>query len=432
MPAADGWNADAGSCRATPYVRGIMADMRRRLHDLSVRCLAAVCALVPFVLASCSVNVSSGSSDAAVTQSAPSDDSLNRESAPPVSDESSCDRAVRAVDAMTLQERVGQLVMAPLYAGSDPSALSDLIADRHVGSILLIGNWTSGVAGVAQAVSALQSYAADGDKLLVATDQEGGLVQHLQGDGFDRMPSATDQGAMDLDQLRDSASVWGSQLKSAGVNIDLAPVVGTVTVPRGSNAPIGALDRDFGLDADGNAEHAKAFIQGMRDAGVGSVVKHYPGLGSVTGNTDFTADGILDTTTTLDCDQIEAFNSSLDANPAMVMMSLATYQAIDPNNPAVFSSALITDYLRGEVGFQGVVTSDSMSAAALDGFEPDDLGVRLVDAGGDLACIGDLDYVGLILDGLYAKASSDSAFSKKVRQSAIRVMTLKYDMGLAQ
>ena len=115
----------------------------------------------------------------------------------------------------------------------------------------------------------------------------------------------------------------------------------------------------FGLDADGNADHAKAFIQGMADSGVGSAIKHYPGLGSVTGNTDFTADGILDTTTTLDGAEIGAFNSTLEANPSMVMMSLATYQAIDPNNPAVFSSALVTDYLRNTVGFQGVITSDS-------------------------------------------------------------------------
>ena len=208
-------------------------------------------------------------------------------------------------------------------------------------------------------------------------------------------------------------------------------MVGTVTVDRASNGPIGALYRDFGLDADGNADHAKAFIQGMADSGVGSAIKHYPGLGSVTGNTDFTADGILDTTTTLDGAEIGAFNSTLEANPSMVMMSLATYQAIDPNNPAVFSSALVTDYLRNTVGFQGVITSDSLSATALGGIQPSDLGVRLVEAGGDLACIGASDYVQQVLDGLNAKAAADSAFADKVTQSAIRVMTLKYSMGLA-
>ena len=205
-----------------------------------------------------------------------------------------------------------------------------------------------------------------------------------------------------------------------------------MTVDRAANAPVGALDRDFGLDAAGNADHAKAFIQGMADSGVGSAIKHYPGLGSVTGNTDFTADGILDTTTTLNGAEINAFNSALEANPSMVMMSLATYQAIDPNNPAVFSSALVTDYLRNTVGFQGVITSDSLSATALSGVQPSDLGVRLVEAGGDLACIGAFDYVQQVLDGLNAKAAADSAFADKVKQSAIRVMTLKYSMGLAQ
>ena len=333
---------------------------------------------------------------------------------------------------MTLDERIGQLVMAPLPAGSDPSTLRDLIVDQHVGSVLIIGNWNSGTTGVSAATSELQSYAPSNNRLLMTTDQEGGSVQHLSGNGFDTMPSATDQGTMDTAQLRQSAATWGAQLKSAGINVDLAPVVGTVTVDRSSNAPIGALNRDFGLDAAGNAKHAKAFIEGMSDSGVGSAVKHYPGLGSVTGNTDFTASGILDTTTTLDGPEISAFNSTLEASPSMVMMSLATYQAIDPDNPAVFSSTLVTGYLRGKIGFQGVVTSDSLSATALSGVQPSDLGVRLVEAGGDLACIGASSYVQPVLDGLNAKAAGDATFARKVQQSAIRVMTLKYEMGLAR
>ena len=357
---------------------------------------------------------------------------LGKSAVPSVTDDSPHGKAVRAVDAMTLDERIGQLVMAPLPAGSDPSTLRDLIVDQHVGSVLIIGNWNSGTTGVSAATSELQSYAPSNNRLLMTTDQEGGSVQHLSGNGFDTMPSATDQGTMDTAQLRQSAATWGAQLKSAGINVDLAPVVGTVTVDRSSNAPIGALNRDFGLDAAGNAKHAKAFIEGMSDSGVGSAVKHYPGLGSVTGNTDFTASGILDTTTTLDGPEINAFNSTLEASPSMVMMSLATYQAIDPNNPAVFSSTLVTGYLRGKIGFQGVVTSDSLSATALSGVQPSDLGVRLVEAGGDLACIGASSYVQPVLDGLNAKAAGDATFARKVQQSAIRVMTLKYEMGLAR
>lgn len=342
-------------------------------------------------------------------------------------------KASRAIATMSLDERAGQLIMAPMFAGGNPADLSALISTRHVGSVVLIGNWNNGTAAAKTAADALQSYAPSGNQLIVSTDQEGGQVQHLKGSGFDTMPSAVAQGQMSADTLRSSAKTWGGQLKQAGINVDLAPVLGTVQVKRSSNAPIGALNRDFGLDSNGNAQHGIAFVEGMRDAGVGATVKHYPGLGAVTGNTDFTTEGILDTTTTLDDEEIGAFNTTIkQAKPAMVMMSLATYQRIDSSAPAAFSSKIIDGTLRGSVGYDGVVISDSLSAAAVSGIATKDLGVRLVDAGGDLACIGDTSYVTSILDGIIARAQSDPAFAKKVTASATRVMTLKYQMGLAK
>ena len=342
-------------------------------------------------------------------------------------------KASRAIATMSLDERAGQLIMAPMFAGGNPADLSALISTRHVGSVVLIGNWNNGTAAAKTAADALQSYAPSGNQLIVSTDQEGGQVQHLKGSGFDTVPSAVAQGQMSADTLRSSAKTWGGQLKQAGINVDLAPVLGTVQVKRSSNAPIGALNRDFGLDSNGNAQHGIAFVEGMRDAGVGATVKHYPGLGAVTGNTDFTTEGILDTTTTLDDEEIGAFNTTIkQAKPAMVMMSLATYQRIDSSAPAAFSSKIIDGTLRGSVGYDGVVISDSLSAAAVSGIATKDLGVRLVDAGGDLACIGDTSYVTPILDGIIARAQSDPAFAKKVTASATRVMTLKYQMGLAK
>ncbi|PST49250.1 beta-glucosidase [Bifidobacterium callitrichos] len=341
-------------------------------------------------------------------------------------------KARRLVAAMSPEERVGQLVMAPLFAGSDPSTLKSAIADRHVGSVLIIGNWRSGVAGVRKATDTLQSYAPEGDRLIMATDQEGGLVQHLKGAGFDTMPSAVRQGAMPVDELRRSAAVWGSQLKDAGINVDLAPVLGTVTIDRKSNAPVGALNRDFGLDAAGNAAHGAAFVEGMRDAGVQSSIKHYPGLGAVRGNTDFTANGITDATTTVESAELQAFHTVIDqTKPAMVMMSLATYQSIDPNSPAAFSPTIVDGLLRGTHGFDGVVTSDSLSAEAVAHVPTDQLGVRFIEAGGDLACIGQTADIAPILDGLNARAKADQTFAQKVTESATRVMRLKVQMGLA-
>ena len=373
-----------------------------------------------------------------------SSSTLNRDKAPTPKPQKSQERqkaagdspaakASRAIATMSLDERAGQLIMAPMFAGGNPADLSALISTRHVGSVVLIGNWNNGTAAAKTAADALQSYAPSGNQLIVSTDQEGGQVQHLKGSGFDTMPSAVAQGQMSADTLRSSAKTWGGQLKQAGINVDLAPVLGTVQVKRSSNAPIGALNRDFGLDSNGNAQHGIAFVEGMRDAGVGATVKHYPGLGAVTGNTDFTTEGILDTTTTLDGEEIGAFNTTIkQAKPAMVMMSLATYQRIDSSAPAAFSSKIIDGTLRGSVGYDGVVISDSLSAAAVSGIATKDLGVRLVDAGGDLACIGDTSYVTPILDGIIARAQSDPAFAKKVTASATRVMTLKYQMGLAK
>lgn len=373
-----------------------------------------------------------------------SSSTLNRDKAPTPKPQKSQERqkaagdspaakASRAIATMSLDERAGQLIMAPMFAGGNPADLSALISTRHVGSVVLIGNWNNGTAAAKTAADALQSYAPSGNQLIVSTDQEGGQVQHLKGSGFDTMPSAVAQGQMSADTLRSSAKTWGGQLKQAGINVDLAPVLGTVQVKRSSNAPIGALNRDFGLDSNGNAQHGIAFIEGMRDAGIGATVKHYPGLGAVTGNTDFTTEGILDTITTLDGEQIGAFNTTIkQAKPAMVMMSLATYQRIDSSAPAAFSSKIIDGMLRGSVGYDGVVISDSLSAAAVSGIATKDLGVRLVDAGGDLACIGDTSYVTPILDGIIARAQSDPAFAKKVTASATRVMTLKYQMGLAK
>ena len=362
-----------------------------------------------------------------------SSSTLNRDKAPTpksqehqkAADDSPAAKASRAIATMSLDERAGQLIMAPMFAGGNPADLSALISTRHVGSVVLIGNWNNGTAAAKTAADALQSYAPSGNQLLVSTDQEGGQVQHLKGSGFDTMPSAVAQGQMSADTLRSSAKTWGGQLKQAGINIDLAPVLGTVQVKRSSNAPIGALNREPGSESNGNAQHGIAFVEGMRDAGVGATVKHYPGLGAVTGNTDFTTEGILDTTPTLDGEQIGAFNTTIkQAKPAMEMMSLATYQRIDSSAPAAFSSKIIDGTLRGSVGYDGVVISDSLSAAAVSGIATKDLGVRLVDAGGDLACIGDTSYVTPILDGIIARAQSDPAFAKKVTASATRVMTL--------
>src|SRR6202020_3083148 len=137
------------------------------------------------------------------------------------------------------------------------------------------------------------------------------------------------------------ATGWGSDLRAAGVNLDLAPVMDVV--PQGtaaSNAPIGALDREFGFNPVTNGQHGTAFIQGMAAAGVMSVAKHFPGLGRATGNTDFTSD-VVDNVTTAGDPYLNSFKAAITAGVPMVMVALATYTKIDPAELAVFSPTVM-------------------------------------------------------------------------------------------
>lgn len=343
-------------------------------------------------------------------------------------------RAQTVLRSMSRQERIGQLIMAPLFAGSNASQIKPWFDQYHIGSVLLLGNWNTGVQGVAAQAQVLQTYAHPQARLFISADQEGGAVQHLRGVGFDRMPTAVQQGQLPLENLRAQSKQWGLQLAQAGVNLNLAPVAGTVsTSSRQANAPIGMYDRDFGLDPSNNGAHAAAFIEGMHDAGVLTAVKHFPGLGAITGNTDFTADSIVDTTTTLDnTGQMLGFTTALQSHPDMVMMSLATYANIDAAHPAALSHTIVQGYVRDTLHFQGVITSDSMSAAALASIPAEQLGTQFIEAGGDLLCIGASEYVAPIAQGLIQADSSNPEFTQLVDQAALRVLTLKAQAGLLE
>ena len=137
-------------------------------------------------------------------------------------------------------------------------------------------------------------------------------------------------------------------------------------VPPGTasrNQPIGALQREFGSDPETVAAHGVAFIRGMRQAGVATTAKHFPGLGRVVGNTDFTA-GVVDTVTAPGDPYLGSFQAAIDAGVPFVMVSLASYPRIDPHHLAVFSSRVMRVLLRKQMRFGGVIISDDMGAAA--------------------------------------------------------------------
>ena len=333
---------------------------------------------------------------------------------------------------LTLAQRVGQLfLVAPTDDIAGPGTQTAL-SKYHFGSILLPEN-ADGTASLAATTAAIQALAPDDTddvRFLIGANQEGGQIQQLTGPGFDVMPSAVVQGSWTTSALRSQASIWGSQLHAAGVNLDLAPVMDTVPAGTAStNAPIGQLDREFGSDPQANGEHGVAFIDGMASAGVASVAKHFPGLGRVVGNTDFTAD-VVDSVTTSTDPYLASYRDAIDAGVPYMMVAEATYTKIDPNHLAVFSPVIMA-LLRNGLGFNGVIVSDDLGAAAAVASIP--AGQRALDflnAGGDLITSQNIAPAEQMASTVLATASSDSAFRATVDAAARRVLAAKQVQGL--
>ncbi|HEX2073737.1 MAG TPA: glycoside hydrolase family 3 N-terminal domain-containing protein [Geodermatophilus sp.] len=314
----------------------------------------------------------------------------------------------------------------------DGLALGDeLVRDVGVGGVFLAGRSDAPAEDLAAATREW-SELAEGPDPWVAVDQEGGAVQSLRGPGFEPLPSAADQGRLPPDQLHTLADRLGASLATAGVNLNLAPVADVV--PAGTeagNAPIGAWGRHYGTTAAAVTAAAGTVMDGMAAHQVTATLKHFPGLGEVQANTDNTA-LVVDTTTTADGEQVTAFRN-LCASPAepFVMTSSAVYERIDPAAPAVFSPVVVTDLLRHQLGFDGVVISDDLGAAdAVEGVPVGERAVRFLAAGGTLVLTVDPATAPAMIDAVLTRAEADPTFSAQVDAAVRTALTAKARAGL--
>ncbi|HLL63345.1 MAG TPA: glycoside hydrolase family 3 N-terminal domain-containing protein [Propionibacteriaceae bacterium] len=329
-------------------------------------------------------------------------------------------------------EQVGQLLMVAVGSTGPTESERDVLAESRTGSVILLGNSTAGATKTADVVTDVRrsTRRPGGIRTLLAVDQEGGQVQRLRGSGFAEIPSAQEQAEESDARLARIAERWGSELAEVGIDANLAPVADVVPADLGSaNAPIGALRRGYGSDPETVAAKASAFVRGMDRAGVATAVKHFPGLGRVRGNTDY-ARRVVDDRTTRDGADVAAFAAVIEAGADMVMASSAYYERIDPERRAAFSPVVLTDLLRDDLRFTGVVISDDLAAAAMADVAPAQRALRFLSAGGDLMIIGDAGLVAPMTRAVRQRMGSDEAFAERVRQSATRVVTLKARRGL--
>ena len=260
----------------------------------------------------------------------------------------------------TVARRAAQLVVLPVV-NFQVNALLPIVRDG-VGGLLFLGPAAPPTDLRAQlaAVEGAEDPGAHG--LLVMADVEGGGIQRLPG-VVQSFPWPRDMAAtMSTRQVQSLAQSVGAQMRSAGVNVDLAPVVDLDDRPGPSDTnPDGA--RSFGIDPVKTSSYGVAFVRGLQQGGVLPVVKHFPGLGGATANTD---DGPANTLpyAQLQTAGLRPFRAAIAAGAPAIMVANASVPGLT-DEPASLSPTVINDLLRTQLGFSGLVVTDSLSAGAI-------------------------------------------------------------------
>jgi beta-N-acetylhexosaminidase len=333
--------------------------------------------------------------------------------------------AAARVARMSARRQAGAVLMTAATVEAFGS-LRSTVRRYGLSGVMLRGRSSAGTATVRRAVRGVTSAEPTGLPLLVATDQEGGLVQVLRGPGFPDIPSAVRQATWPTATLRARSEDWGRSLAAAGVNLDLGPVADTpCAATLHDNPPVADLLRNYGTDPDGAGRAVGAVVRGLHAVGVASTVKHFPGLGCVRENTDTTA-GVVDDSIGRASVRLRPFRAGIAAGAGFVMVSSATYRRIDGTRPALYSSAVLTGMLRQDLGFRGVIMSDDVGGAmAVRADPPGRRATRFVAAGGDLLLdIVPADVPGMV-SALADRAASDPGFAERLAAAATRVITAR-------
>jgi beta-N-acetylhexosaminidase len=337
--------------------------------------------------------------------------------APDTPQQRALDAARSAVDRLTLRQQVGQVTISSFQGTVRPEYIRRRLRARETAGVILFGANGGSPAQWRRLTRSIQRAA--GGRALVMVDQEGGdirTVAHVgpaSGQPFQGPPSA----------VRRSARATGRGLRAAGVNVNLAPVV---DVPRPGSV---MATRAFSGSERGIAARTRAAIRGLRDGRVAATAKHFPGLGGATVNTD---DGPATVRTPLERDLVP-FRAAIDEGVPLVMLSHASYPALDAHRIASQSRPVVTRLLRRRLRYEGVIVTDSLEAAAvLARSGVAEAAERSIRAGADLILMTGSASWNDAYPHLLAEAHGDPSFRALIRAAAARVIALRLSAAGAE
>jgi beta-N-acetylhexosaminidase len=326
----------------------------------------------------------------------------------------------RRVDPLSLKQRVGQTLMLSFRGTSAPGYVLDVLRERRAAGVVIFRENASSQRQLRALTRRLQRAA--GGEALIAADQEGGAIRILSW----AAPAEGQAGQADAAAAAAAARATARDLRAAGVNANLAPVV-DVGAPGGS--AVGG--RAFPGDARRVAASATAAVRALGDARVAATVKHFPGFGSAQANTDDEPVTIRAPRERLESRDLEPFRAAIAAGAPLVMSSHALYPALDRRRIASQSPAVLDELLRRRLGFRGAVVTDSLEAeAVLRRSRVDVAAVRSLRAGADLLLMTGPGSFGAVRDRVLATARRDPALRRRVDAAAERVLVVKARLGL--
>ena len=321
---------------------------------------------------------------------------------------------IRTQKGMAGFSDTAETVMGRLVAPPTPRFLARIRSGKMGGVVLLHNGWLTRSTAAAVTAQLQEAACTRGEPLLIAVDQEGGIVNRLAWAPPTEAPAAMSSPAV----ARDQAAGAAAALRSVGIDVDFAPVVDT---PSSAGSFLGS--RAFSRSRSWNAKMARAFVGGLQTGGVAATAKHFPGLGLASGNTDNGRIVIRAAASKLH-QGLLPFQSAVKAGVKLVMLSTAIYPKLDASGkPAAFSSKIATGLLRKTLGFEGVTVTDSLTAPAAQAIPH--TATKAMLAGSDLLVFG----TEKASERGYATLVADEAGSPRLRarltQAAARIRALK-------
>lgn len=281
-----------------------------------------------------------------------------------------------------------QLILSTFSPGFGGTSIPEWIKpwlDNGLGSITLFGSNTPTLDSTHQLIQELRSYNQD---LVIAIDEEGGDVTRLFVREGSRYPTPALLGKCDDEELTYSSyRSLGTLLRELGVNLSYAPVADVVAV---HNNPIVGV-RSFGTTADLVSRHVVQAVAGLQDSGVGACIKHFPGHGAVVEDSHHSLPRIKMSKADYEAGHVSPFRNAILRGVSAVMVGHLVVDELDATKPASLSPKIQGEYLRGSLGFKGLIVTDALDMGALGGVPRiHESALQALLAGSNLLCFSGL------------------------------------------